>query len=335
MMGGFGGLVTAVASALALAACGGTAPGKVTSASTIHLSQSVQLAKPPALSTRPAPSPTHKPSPTAAATHRAPGAAPVLLEAGNPNGTAYVPPAAQPVNTSHPTHVIGDGTPASCTSAAVVADVAAGGIITFNCGPQPVTIAMQATAAVSNTSQEVVLDGGGKVTLSGGGVRQILFMDTCGGHVASGNCWSQSWPQLTVQNLAFADGNATSSDNADGGGGAIWVLGGQLKVINSTFLDNRCYATGPDLGGAAIRARAGVSVGCPRQPADLYRAQHVPRRRLLQWRRAQQHRRVLGGTQQPHDRKSGHRRGRQPGQPGHPGRRQRREPSTPTVTSTT
>ncbi len=257
MMGGFGRLVTAVASALALAACGGTAPGKVTSASTIRLSQSVQLAKPPALSTRPTPSPTHKPSPKAAATHRAPAAA--LLEAGNPNGTAFVPAAAQPVNTSHPTHVIGNGTPASCTSAAVVADVAAGGIITFNCGPEPVTIAMQATAAVSNTSQEVVLDGGGKVTLSGGGVRQILFMDTCGGHVASGNCWSQSWPQLTVQNLTFADGNATSSDNVNGGGGAIWVLGGQLKVINSMFLDNRCYATGPDLGGAAIRAQGPAS----------------------------------------------------------------------------
>ena len=75
--------------------------------------------------------------------------------------------------------MIGTGTPASCTSAAVVAAVAAGGIITFSCGPAPVTITMTATAKVVNTSAQVVLDGGGKVTLSGGGARRILYMDTC------------------------------------------------------------------------------------------------------------------------------------------------------------
>ena len=45
---------------------------------------------------------------------------------------------------------IGNGTPASCTSAAVVEAVAAGGIITFDCGPDPVTITMTATAKVRN-----------------------------------------------------------------------------------------------------------------------------------------------------------------------------------------
>ena len=56
---------------------------------------------------------------------------------GNPNGTATVPAEARAVDTSHPTRVIGTGTPASCTSAAVVSAVALGGIITFNCGPDP------------------------------------------------------------------------------------------------------------------------------------------------------------------------------------------------------
>src|SRR5258708_18592662 len=37
---------------------------------------------------------------------------------GNPAGHAFVPAAAQAVDTSHPDHVIGNGTPASCTSAA-------------------------------------------------------------------------------------------------------------------------------------------------------------------------------------------------------------------------
>jgi len=65
---------------------------------------------------------------------------------GNPAGHAYVPPAGRAVNTSRPSHVVGRGTPASCTSAAVVSAVAEGGIITFNCGPKPVTITMTATA---------------------------------------------------------------------------------------------------------------------------------------------------------------------------------------------
>jgi hypothetical protein len=73
-------------------------------------------------------------------------AATQLPDFGNPNGHAPVPPAGHAVSTSHPNHVIGSGTPASCTSAAVVKAVAAGGIITFNCGPAPVTITLAATA---------------------------------------------------------------------------------------------------------------------------------------------------------------------------------------------
>jgi hypothetical protein len=38
---------------------------------------------------------------------------------------------------------------------------------------------MTATAKVRNTSHQVVLDGGGLVTLSGGGQRQILYVNTC------------------------------------------------------------------------------------------------------------------------------------------------------------
>ena len=51
--------------------------------------------------------------------------------------------------------------------------MAEGGIITFNCGPKPVTITMTATAKVVNTHRTVI-DGGGKVTLSGGGKIRIL-----------------------------------------------------------------------------------------------------------------------------------------------------------------
>ncbi|MGW3893608.1 hypothetical protein ACWD6L_00250 [Micromonospora profundi] len=178
------------------------------------------------------------------------------LAAGNPNGKATVPAEARAVDTSKPTRTIGTGTPASCTSAAVVKAVAAGGVIAFDCGPAPVTIKMAATAKVRNANgPKVVLDGGGKVTLSGQGKRRVLYMNTCDeaqGWTTS-HCQNQDHPQLTVQNLTFADGNSTGDKAEGGGGGAIFVRGGRLKVVNSRFVDNRCDRTGPDLGGAAIR----------------------------------------------------------------------------------
>src|SRR5436190_2162398 len=176
--------------------------------------------------------------------------------AGNPAGGVPIPAAARPVNTSHPDRVIGNGTAASCTSGAVVAAVAKGGVITFDCGAKPVTIMMQATAKVRNTSSEVVLDGGGKVTLSGGGARRILYMDTCDPAQVwtTSHCQDQATPRLVIQNMTLRDGNSTGQQYDGGGGGAVFDRGGQLKVINSIFTGNRCDSTGPDLGGAAIRA---------------------------------------------------------------------------------
>jgi hypothetical protein len=188
------------------------------------------------------------------------------LDAGNPNGHAYVPPAGRAVKTSAPNHVIGVGTPASCTSAAVVKAVAEGGTITFNCGRKPVTITMTATAKVVNTSHQVVLNGGGKVTLSGGGKIRILYMNTCDPkqEYSTRDCWKQQWPQLVVQNLTFKNAYSAvrQGRTADYGGGAIFAEGGQLKIVNSVFLDNRCYEYGPDLGGGAIRAY-GMYMGSP------------------------------------------------------------------------
>ncbi|MGW5671910.1 hypothetical protein [Micromonospora sp. NPDC003776] len=178
------------------------------------------------------------------------------FRAGNQAGRAAVPAEARAVDTSHPTRTIGTGTAASCTSAAVVRAVAAGGIITFDCGPDPVTIRMTATAKVVNShGPRIVLDGGGKVTLSGGGQRRILYLNTCDqaqGWTTS-HCQNQDHPQLTVQNLTFADGNSTGDRTEGGGGGAIFVRGGRVKVVNSRFVGNRCDRTGPDLGGGALR----------------------------------------------------------------------------------
>ncbi|HEY2880618.1 hypothetical protein [Nocardioides sp.] len=167
-----------------------------------------------------------------------------------------VPKAARAVDTSHPDRVVGHGTAASCTSKRVVRAVAKGGVITFDCGPAPVVIKMRRTAKVVNTSHRVVIDGGGVVTLSGMGKRRILYQDTCDPKQVwtTSHCDDQALPKLVVQHLTLADGNSTGNRAEGGGGGAILDRGGQLKIVDTHFTGNRCDRTGPDLGGAAVRA---------------------------------------------------------------------------------
>jgi hypothetical protein len=166
-----------------------------------------------------------------------------------------VPAEAKLENVSTPDHVIGSGSKASCTSAAVVAAIAQGGVITFDCGPDPVTIMMEATAKVFNDKPNIVLDGGGLVTLSGMGQRRILYMNTCDQAQVwtSAHCDNQDSPHLSVQNLTFVDGNA-KGEAKEPAGGAIFVSGGRFKVLNSRFFNNVCADTGPDVGGGALRA---------------------------------------------------------------------------------
>lgn len=151
--------------------------------------------------------------------------------------------------------VIGDGTPAGCTSEAVVAAVAAGGRVTFDCGADPIVIRMEATAKVRNVNPYLELDGGGRVTLSGSGRRRILYQNTCDPAQVwtTPHCDDQATPRLVVRGLTFADGDATGERADGGGGGALFVRGGRLAVIDSRFKGNRCDATGPDVGGGAIR----------------------------------------------------------------------------------
>ncbi len=151
--------------------------------------------------------------------------------------------------------VIGNGTPGSCTSRAVVRAVARGGRISFSCGPDPVTITMRRTAKVVNTSSRVVLDGNAMVTLSGAGVRRILYMNTCDRAQVwtTSHCNDQPSPRLVVRGMGFVAGNASGESTDGGGGGAIFVRGGRLSIVDSTFAGNRCDRTGPDVGGGAVR----------------------------------------------------------------------------------
>src|SRR4029079_12851290 len=122
---------------------------------------------------------------------------------------------------STPTTVVGTGTADSCTSAAVVDAVAGGGVIVFDCGADPITITLDETARIFNdTGPEIVIDGGGLVTLSGAGERRILYMNTCdqAQHWTTDHCDDQDHPRLTLQNLTFIGGNSKSESEYDGGG---------------------------------------------------------------------------------------------------------------------
>ena len=136
-----------------------------------------------------------------------------------PASRCPVPKEARAVDTTDPDRWVGNGTPASCTSRAVVRAVAKGGIIRFRCGPDPVTIVMKRTAKVVNTSRRVVIDGGGLVTLSGGGERRILYQNTCDPQQTwtTDHCDDQATPRLVVQHLTLVDGNSTGQ-TYDGGG---------------------------------------------------------------------------------------------------------------------
>lgn len=177
--------------------------------------------------------------------------------AGNPDGAcrAGVPAGGTPVDTSHPTSVVGTGTPQSCTFAKLSAAVAQGGVITFDCGAAPVTLAVTATLNVP-TDIDTVIDGARKVTLDGQGAVQILSFD-------SGN-WQHDEHRLTLQHLALQNAKATPTDAIptapapcsqgwdDGQGGAVYMRDGNLTVIDCIFTGNRAAPLGPDTGGGAI-----------------------------------------------------------------------------------
>lgn len=97
-----------------------------------------------------------------------------------------------------------------------------------------------------------------EVALDGAGKHQILYLDTCDRkqHITTQDCYDQQWPSLIVQNITFAHGNssvqqAKKTQFGGGGGGAVFDLGGQLRVVHSRFLNNSCYHYGPDLGGGS------------------------------------------------------------------------------------
>src|SRR5262249_28074722 len=151
---------------------------------------------------------------------------------GYDGGPATPPPASCDVpaegaaeSIDKPTTVVGKGTPASCTAEALDAGVQKAGVITFDCRPDPVTLDVTAQIRITNQGGpdklgDTLIDGGGKVTLNGGGSTRILYLNACEPPFNSDHCDSFEHPHLTVQNLKFTGGNV---DDPDKGGGAIFA----------------------------------------------------------------------------------------------------------------
>jgi hypothetical protein len=197
----------------------------------------------------PAPAPTPAPVPAPA-----PAPAPTPAPTPAPAASGCARPAAL-ADTSRPDRVVGTGTPASCTEAALASALAAGGVITFNCGPAPFTFALTSTKKL-NRDRDTVVDGGGLVTFDGQDKVRALALD---------HWFDRATPTVQIQRLRFVRGRSSGTphpgglgSDADGGGGAILHNGGSLVVVDSVFEDNACPAEGPDVAGGAIY---GLGVG--------------------------------------------------------------------------
>jgi hypothetical protein len=176
---------------------------------------------------------------------------------GNPDGDCPVPSAAVAEDVSSPTTVVGTGTAASCTASALVAAVAGGGVVTFNCGADPLTITVPEIQIVNDGGAtedgSVTIDGGGKITLSGGGKNRILYQNTCDQslHFTTTHCQAQDAPHLVLQNIAFTAGSADGTSSVPGGG-AIYASGGTFKAFNIRVTSSTEPSLEQDYAGGAI-----------------------------------------------------------------------------------
>lgn len=155
--------------------------------------------------------------------------------------------------------VVGDGTAASCDGNALEAAIMAGGSVTFDCGGVHTILA---NTMVVDSGLNVVVDGGGLITVSGEELRQ-LFIVNAGASLTLNNITlsNGNWPgrggavavygEVTLNNSTVRNSQSSCQvcDGTDGIGGAIAVENsGSLTVTNSQILNNQATGAGGALG---------------------------------------------------------------------------------------
>jgi predicted outer membrane repeat protein len=172
--------------------------------------------------------------------------------------------------------VVGSGTAASCTEAGLAAALAAGGTITFNCGPAPATIAITSEKLISS---DTTLDGGGTVTLHGNGstrilrsidgtfngttVLKVINVTMSGLTIENGNTADQGggikvgfWNNFILRDSTLRNNRATKDDENCAGGGAIFIGGGSTaRIERSVFSANQA-----NNGGAINSLRTNLTI---------------------------------------------------------------------------
>jgi hypothetical protein len=115
----------------------------------------------------------------------------------------------------------------------------------------------------------VALDGGGKVTLSGGGARRILYLDTCDPRLVGNRC-DPTGPDLggaAIRALSQYQGrpvyvvNSTFRGGVCSNGGALSSIVVSWVVLNSVMTRNRA------IGWGANPARSGTPGGGAARPS--------------------------------------------------------------------
>ena len=177
--------------------------------------------------------------------------------------------AAQLVKPASGAGVVGNGTPGSCTEAALNSALSGGGSVSFNCGgSHTITLTSEKTISSSTT-----INGGGQISLSGGdairlfnlqnGASLTLQAITLRDGFSSGDGGAIYVERLST--LTLTDSAINSSTAANGGAIALngWGssdAGGTLIVSNSSFSGNQSTANaipGGGNGGGALYITGG------------------------------------------------------------------------------
>ena len=141
---------------------------------------------------------------------------------------------------AHAAGVVGTGAPASCTEAALIAALAGGGAVTFNCGPNLHTITLSSQKSIAaNTT----IDGSGKIALSAHGSRHFLVnagatlaltsMTLRDGYAAGDGGSIFNNGTVVISNTLMTNNR---TDDAHSGGAIVNY--GSLTISQSTFEDN-------------------------------------------------------------------------------------------------
>ena len=203
---------------------------------------------------------------------------------------------------------------------AVVKAVAAGGTITFDCGPDPVDDRDEA----DREGRQHEPGHRHRRRRQGHAERRRQAPDPLPEHLRPGAGVDDRPLPGPEGPAARHQGPDLQSRQLDGGDRTRAAVAARSSCAAAgsgcrtrVFDRNRCDRTGPDLGGAAIRVLSVTSAGEDQ-------GQHLHPRQVLQRLRAQQHRRLVEDPRQRVPEEQGGRQGRQPVPPGHPRRRQRR-----------